>query len=176
MCCNVLVAGPLGNAVDLFINLLRVVLQAGAILATLLAIGVAIWAALMPGIRTEKRRKAEARLLRARLTAAIAAVNPTFQTIGYPDQVTPETQEHKLEPDALIEAMEKIDGLLALAAILEPEEQDDLGPFITNGYLTAKRYKTHDVDEHLRTLCKKRSEEILDLADLFKKCGYFSKR
>ena len=62
------------------------VLEALGIVVTTAAVITAIWAALLPGKREEKRRQAEARTLRTRLMIALGPVMQTFAWIAYSGQ------------------------------------------------------------------------------------------
>ncbi|HEX9722692.1 MAG TPA: hypothetical protein VGC53_00230 [Vicinamibacteria bacterium] len=152
----------------------RVDWDAWGTIATFVAVVVAFWAALLPGRGEERRRKAQAKSLRGRLSTALATMHPTFQVLSYdvlPPDFPKKVRDQKLSRERLPEVIEKVDRLAAESHILEPDEQNLLTSILANASLLAELYRT--TDKVPRDTAAKVEDNILKLDALFEKHGYF---
>ncbi len=141
----------------------------------------AVFVALLPIFRVEKRRKAEARMLRARLVAELGKVHPTFQAIALGNEqvkLPPEVLNQKLDPKEVIESLEKAGPLTDRSYVLEHEEQDLVAKITSNASLFAAVYGKcgESLPKAVLGTAQNLADWIEELEKLFRKNGYYVAR
>lgn len=149
----------------------RIHWEALGIVVTTAAVLAAIWAALLPGRREEKRRQAEARTLRTRLVIALHPVMATFAWLLDPEKAeASEVVFNELDAAGLRRAVDRVDELLLRAYVLEPDEQDKLSAIFSHAsFWSDENARGRSVQENA---CMKIVEDIHDVTELFEKHGY----
>ncbi len=126
--------------------------QAVGVVATLAAVLVA----LLPIWREARRRKAQARSLRFRLSSKVTILRPSLGAI-----VRGGVSSHPaaiLSPDAFREAVRSVSGMMQESAVLEKDEQDQLGVVLANLEVAALIYGTGELQPDS-------AKNVLDLID-----------
>lgn len=126
--------------------------QAVAAVATLAAVLVA----LLPIWRDARRRSAQARSLRFRLCSKLTVLRPSLGAIvqggysSYPAAV--------LSPDAFREAVRSVNAMMHESAVLQTDEQDQLGVVLANLEMAALLYGAKEFHPES-------AKNVLDLID-----------
>ncbi len=126
--------------------------QAVAALATLAAVLVA----LLPIFRDALRRKAQARSLRLRLSSKLTVLRPSLGTVIQAGRASHPAAV--LSPGAFREASRSVLEMMKESAVLEPEEQDQLGVVVANLEMAALLYGTEELHPDSAT-------NVIDLID-----------
>ncbi len=167
------------------------IMTALGVVATFCAVLVAI----QPILRGEKRRKAEARMLRARLIAEFAKIQPTFQAVA--DDFAIQEVAHRfpegddtsgipagekliqqVNADEFIKILEKAGPLIDRSYVLEQREQDLLAKIADNAARFGAAYgkgreKSPTTGGYLAQQGSYLSGWISQLKAMFRKNGYY---